>query len=261
MGGNLKSEERSEFLSRLLDRRVDWREDLKLTSGQKARYFAWCDKNRVEYLLGPGTNEESSTSHVADVSTIAYLSPHHADAHTVGSIAGIGVDIQQISELFPQDLSAPKADESLTSIFSLKELSYAESSSDIRQTLTGIFAAKEAIIKACPNNETRSLPDIEILHQSDGAPTYAGFQLSISHSGNYAVAVAANFGDSVSKVGGQESFVSADSQQTEANRAPQVKKPPASRLRRILLWVKRLIIFLGMIGGLWVLVDKLNLLL
>ena len=260
MAGNLKSEERSKFLSRLLDRQVDWREDLKLTSGQKARYFAWFDENRVEYLLGSGTDEESSTSQVASVSTIANSISRHAGDLTVGSMAGIGVDIQQISELFPQDLSAPKADESLTSIFSLQELSYAESSSDIQQTLTGIFAAKEAIIKACPNNAEPSLPDIEILHQSDGVPTHAGFQLSISHSGNYAVAVAANLGATVSHAKVQETFETADSRTAEANRAPQVNKPSQSKLRRILLWRKSLILLLGIIGGLWVLVDKLNLL-
>lgn len=260
MGGNLKSEERSEFLSRLLDRRVDWREDLKLTSGQKARYFAWCDENRVEYLLGSGADEGSSASQGTSAGVIANSNPRHVSDLSVGSIAGIGVDIQQISELFPQDLSAPKADESLTSIFSLKELSYAESSSDIRQTLTGIFAAKEAIIKAHSGHAGRNLPDIEILQQSDGAPAHAGFLLSISHSGNYAMAVAAYLGVAVTQVGGQESFDSAVSTPTDANGGLQVKKPSQSRLRKNWLWAKRLILLLGMIGGLWALVDKLNLL-
>ncbi len=260
MDGNLKSEERSEFLSRLLDRRVDWRQGLKLTSGQKARYFAWCEENNVEYLLGSGVDGESSAYQGASVGAITDSSPRHVGDLTVGSIAGVGVDIQQISELFPQDLSAPKADESLTSIFSLRELSYAESSPDIRQTLTGIFAAKEAIIKACPDYVTRSLPDIEILQQSDGAPTHAGFLLSISHSGNYGMAIAAYLGPAAMQNPGQESLESADSRPTDANKTPQVNKQSGSRLHRILLWAKRLILILGTIGGIWVLVDKLNLL-
>jgi len=256
MDGNQLNEERSEFLSRLLDRCVDWHDDLKLTSGQKARYFAWCEENGVEYLIGNDVNKESSN--IRDSS--AKPSTGQVNNTNGGVITAIGTDIQQISELFPQDFSAPKTDETLTSIFSLQELSYAESSEDIRQTLTGMFAAKEAMIKSYPDYANRNLSDIEILHQSNGAPTHDGFQLSISHSGDYALAVAIFLNSSMSQAESQEPVDSTEMSKTDVNRISQPKKQSESRLRRSWLLVKSLILTLGIIGGLWVLFEKLNLL-
>lgn len=260
MAGNQLNEERSEFLSRLLDRRVDWRDDLKLTSGQKARYFAWCDQNGVEYLLGNDADKESLAIRDADVNTNINLTAAQVGNINGGAITAIGTDIQQISELFPQDLNSPKTDKSLTSIFSLQELSYAESSDDIRQTLTGMFAAKEAMIKAYPEYMNRNLSDIEILHQSNGAPTHDGFQLSISHSGDYALAVAMFINSSTTLSDTQESVGSTEMSKMDVNRISQSKKQSESKLHRSWLLAKSLILILGIIGGLWVLFDKLSLL-
>ena len=56
------------------------------------------------------------------------------------------------------------------------------------QTLTGLFAAKEAILK-CSIQEI-SLTDLEILPDITGRPNIEGYTVSISHSLDYAVAIA-----------------------------------------------------------------------
>ena len=88
-------------------------------------------------------------------------------------------------------------------------------------------------------------------------PTHDGFLLSISHSGNYAAAVAAYLGYKVAQAEDQLTFESPYSLSTDMKHATQVSKQPSSKLSRIYKVVTRLILLLGIIGGLWVLVDKI----
>jgi phosphopantetheine--protein transferase-like protein len=186
------------YFSKLLNSTVDENTIISLSSGQRARAFAWLKENNlslndrklssgfcVNDLLGI-TGDLKSSSPIQHKREI-----HSADIQmpALGASASIGVDIQSVSELFPEALSDdPKSDPELLAIYTRKELSYAQSRLDPAQTLTGLFAAKEAILK-CAQKEI-NLTNIEILPDRMGRPTVNGFLVSISHSSDYAVAIA-----------------------------------------------------------------------
>ena len=250
------SDERSEFLSLLLGREVEWRQNLRLTSGQKARYFAWCQERNLDYQLGDNSDPLTSAP---DTSRFPLNAIPNIGAGA--SIRGVGVDLQQVSELFPEAFGSPKTDPSLTKIFTLRELSYAEGSDDVRQTLAGIFAAKEAVFKALGEPSNRNFHDVEILPDENGAPSLDGFLLSVSHSGGFAVAIAAGLYASPNTApprGAEESLDHSKSGAKTSNERAQ--QPKMSRRRRIFRWVARYVVLLGTIGGIWVLIEKFRLL-
>ncbi len=90
-------------------------------------------------------------------------------------------------------------------VFSANETLYINSKKDKAQTAAGIFAAKEAVLKALGCGITLPLCEAEILHGENGAPYLmltgkvdeysknAGiikWEVSISHDGEYAIASA-----------------------------------------------------------------------
>ena len=104
----------------------------------------------------------------------------------------IGIDVQELSKF-------DKANNRLLKkIFTSKELKNLENNG--KQHICGLFSAKEAVIKACNPFKKLHFKDIEILHNKDGSPYAAvrkhkrinskNLKISISHSKDYAVAVA-----------------------------------------------------------------------
>jgi phosphopantetheine--protein transferase-like protein len=131
-----------------------------------------------------------------------------------GADRGIGIDAQLISEIDDMWINNT---EFIERNFTSSEIAYCRSSADPSSSFAGRWAAKEAVIKAissCDINEnTRNLwkgsgaplKDIEILQSASAAPKvllygYAqevatvlgvsSIKLSISHSGQYALAQA-----------------------------------------------------------------------
>ncbi len=129
-----------------------------------------------------------------------------------GNAAGLGVDVQLISEI---NIDNPNF---LERNFTPAEVAYCRSAPDPHASFAGRWAAKEAVVKAKMNvkaegkNYTRGggapLIEIEILPGSSGAPTVvqhgralenareigiAEIKVSISHSGDYVAAVALAF--------------------------------------------------------------------
>jgi phosphopantetheine--protein transferase-like protein len=106
-----------------------------------------------------------------------------------GSVtSGAGIDIEEIS-------SMPKAndfreDEFYKMNFTSAEMAYCILQPDPYASFAGLFAAKEAIVKADNHYKNRPFNTIEIEHLQDGSPAHSGFRLSISHTGQTAVAVA-----------------------------------------------------------------------
>lgn len=100
----------------------------------------------------------------------------------------VGIDIEAIDNI---PLVADfRIDKFFRQNFSDREISYCLLQGDSRTSFAGLFAIKEAIVKA--DNKYKSLPfhDIEIDHDDNGKPIIDNFNLSISHQGNLAIAVA-----------------------------------------------------------------------
>ena len=163
-----------EFFKKLSNTDDNFIDVAKLTSAQQARFISWSKENGFKIDIA----QFSSTNPVEKIDNFNTEMHHEIK---------IGVDIQNIKELFPSMPEDLKSDEQFTNIFTIKEISYAETKKDPLQTLTGIFCAKEAIIKS--NYYVNDLNKIEIVHDKN-KPFFKDFKLSISHSKDYAIAVA-----------------------------------------------------------------------
>jgi holo-[acyl-carrier protein] synthase len=184
-----------EYLSKLLNKPITGDLAILLSSAQKARVHGWLINNGILFdesvLNSKFTIDQLLSVDVKglthkQLSSFANLSsPTQLDVEN----AQIGIDIQRVDELFPQGLSFdPKIDKELIEIFTARELSYAQSKVNPEATLAGIFCAKEAVQKA--SNTKLALNEMEILPNEYGRPTCRDFVISISHSADYAMAIA-----------------------------------------------------------------------
>lgn len=97
----------------------------------------------------------------------------------------IGVDLQIISEL-------PKThdyweNQFYKTKFKPSEIAHCIIKDNPLESFAGIYAAKEAIIKC---NNIINFNDIEIIYDAKGKPLFQNFKITISHSGNFAIAIA-----------------------------------------------------------------------
>lgn len=107
----------------------------------------------------------------------------------------IGVDIESVKRF--ERLRTHKS-ELLKKLFSSAEYGYAFKQNNPAQTLTGIWCAKEAVVKALSNVALLDLRDVQIMHLDSGAPFVRGLlgyhiNISISHTAQYATATAIAF--------------------------------------------------------------------
>ena len=100
----------------------------------------------------------------------------------------IGIDIEEIAGL--PVTSDFRTEVFYTDNFSEKEIAYCIMQPDPFASFAGLFAAKEAILKA--NNKFKDIKfrDIIITHNSLGKPHFDGAIISISHTKETAIAVA-----------------------------------------------------------------------
>jgi phosphopantetheine--protein transferase-like protein len=195
----MNPQELVDYLKRLLGRNIGLDDWITLSSGQQARTAAWMAdriavpedlRARISVPFQPikvlAVGDDRVEAQVVNASTTA-VSSSFVDS----SLSGIGIDIQSVGELVPNELLGdPKSSSELTQVFTLREISYAQSQPSVAETLTGIFAAKEAIRKCDSRLMSLPLLQIEVLPEPRGRPCYPGFALSISHSGGFAIAVA-----------------------------------------------------------------------
>ncbi len=95
----------------------------------------------------------------------------------------IGTDIVQISRIE----KSIKRQSFLNRVYTENERAYCKSP----QNYAGLFAAKEALVKALGIGIDRPLNSYEVLHRESGAPYFPQFEnssVSISHDGDYAIA-------------------------------------------------------------------------
>ena len=162
-----------EYLQKLTSSEVKDININQLSSAQKARFLSWLDSENIE--LNFNNDFDSKISAEKNINII--------------DNNNLGIDIQDIRELFPNEISDLKSEKDILDIFSLNEISYAENKRDKYETLTGIFAAKEAIIKTL-NIKNKKLNKINISFDKTGKPSNKDCFISISHSNNFAVSVA-----------------------------------------------------------------------
>ena len=108
----------------------------------------------------------------------------------------IGIDIESIYRFM--NLFKHK-NRLLQKMFNASEWEYSLTKSNPAETLTGIWCAKEAVLKAMYSHEPIFIKNITIMHKKSGEP-YAhvksekywsgSIKISISHCNNYATAVA-----------------------------------------------------------------------
>jgi phosphopantetheine--protein transferase-like protein len=101
--------------------------------------------------------------------------------------SGIGIDIEETD-------SMPRASDFREEAFykmnfSSSEIAYCILQADPYASFAGLFAAKEAIVKADNAYKSRAFNSIVIEHTAVGKPIFHDFDLSISHTRTTAVAV------------------------------------------------------------------------
>lgn len=110
----------------------------------------------------------------------------------------IGIDIESIERI---EFLCKKKPNIIKRFFSTYEWRYAEKKAKMPQTLTGIWCAKEAVVKAYSNIKPILITDVKIKHNFNGEPyvfsisnkkiiSTIKISISISHSKDYATAVA-----------------------------------------------------------------------
>lgn len=102
----------------------------------------------------------------------------------------IGTDIVQISRIE----KSIKSERFLKSVYTESEIEHCKSA----ESFAGIFAAKEALLKAKGSGINSRLCEYEVLHDEHGKPYFNGVEncdVSVSHDGDYAVASVILWGD------------------------------------------------------------------
>lgn len=123
---------------------------------------------------------------------------------------GVGIDIEEISKM-PEAIDF-REDEFYKMNFTPGEIAYCILQPNQYASFTGLFAAKEAMVKA--ENFYKNVPfnTIFIDHLPGGQPFYKGFTMSISHTETLAIAVAVKDSGNTnnSTAGKKEAFIKND---------------------------------------------------
>ncbi len=120
------------------------------------------------------------------------LSTYSGPRAPQGDQAIVGIDMEAVANL-PR-VSDFRTAEFYRMNFSPEETAYCILQVDPYASFAGLFAAKEAIVKADEQYRTRPFHTLAIGHSDQGKPLYPGFSLSISHANEMAVAVAVKNG-------------------------------------------------------------------
>jgi phosphopantetheine--protein transferase-like protein len=110
---------------------------------------------------------------------------------------GVGIDIEEVDSM--PKTNDFREDEFYKMNFSSSEIAYCILQSAPYASFAGLFAAKEAIVKADNSIKNKPFNAIVINHEPEGKPVYAGFNLSISHTNSIAIAIAVQMGADVRK--------------------------------------------------------------
>jgi phosphopantetheine--protein transferase-like protein len=117
--------------------------------------------------------------------TVASIIPASSE---VTSESTIGVDMENVSAM--PTVNDFREDAFYKMNFAPAEMAHCILQQNPYASFAGLFAAKEAIIKADNNLKSTPFSSLVIAHLPNGKPVYNGFQISISHTNDTAIAVA-----------------------------------------------------------------------
>jgi phosphopantetheine--protein transferase-like protein len=137
----------------------------------------------VRQVLGAGGDDFA----VATASALPVVSARGAsDLSAPGG--EIGIDLEEVDSL--PEASDYREHSFFRDYFSSAEIAYCIRQPNTRASFCGLWAAKEAILKAGLIPATsRLMKEFEIGHDEQGRPTFPACRLSISHTSRFAVAV------------------------------------------------------------------------
>jgi len=174
---------------------------LNLSSAQKAAFRAWARKDQIPVDLALlntraiSLNALLGGSPVAPGRTGEDSKPNSSPRWLSPGAPQIGVDIEDAASL--PDAFDYREHEFYKENFAADEIAYCILQPDPRMSFCGLWAAKEALIKAgAPVGPDCRLLTIRIWHDEQGRPNSPGASLSISHSGQTAIAIAMMIGES-----------------------------------------------------------------
>ncbi|MDQ2877784.1 MAG: 4'-phosphopantetheinyl transferase superfamily protein [Pseudomonadota bacterium] len=199
------------FLERLFGAPVDPQQRFTVSSIQRAQIFAWLgdngvaadiNRNQSRYisigeLLGTSLTDADAAPGTEPGGREAPMSRRAIPMSNPGGLSvaplGLGVDLHARAAM--PEATDFRGTPFYARNFSERELAYAIEQGDPIETLCGLWAAKEAVVKAGAAQPARAgqFGDVEIGRDPAGAPTYTGCLVSISHEAGLAVAVCVRY--------------------------------------------------------------------
>ncbi len=146
----------------------------------------------------------------------------------------VGIDVEPIDSF--KSVNDFREDPFYQINFSPSEISYCILQSNPLSSFAGLFAAKEAIVKADNRLKGTAFNLINIEYAAGGKPFYAGFQISITHSDNIAIAVAVQLPHAATPASATD-VVRLEPIQRSKKRSWQVPLALALSVTAIILWL------------------------
>jgi phosphopantetheine--protein transferase-like protein len=191
-------EKAAAYLSRISGKLVTRDRTIVLSSAQNGAFCAWLRKEglqpeslglsgapfTIEGLFNPQTKKTIPENRKGPAV------PVRAVGGSGDSVLGIGIDIEDPRAL--PEANDYRTHEFYSDNFSPAEISYCILQPSTHVSLTGLWAAKEAIVKsgAVRVSSSQGLRNIEILHDDAGRPLFPSCLISIAHTNQVSVAVA-----------------------------------------------------------------------
>jgi len=150
---------------------------------QNLRYFG-----ELQQQLNGKTAAVASAADGAGIAISQSTTPNNTSNTTHAGNPGIGIDIEMVSAMPLTDDF--REDKFYSMNFSAEEMAYCILQPSPYASFAGLFAAKEAIVKADNQYKGKEFKDIIIQRLAGGKPFHPAFTISISHTPEIAVAVA-----------------------------------------------------------------------
>ena len=144
-----------------------------------------------DYTLIKTFGQLTASINGKEISTPSFIEPvtatHNSSGENIDGLS-VGIDAENISAMPLVNDFREAAFYKMN--FAPAEIAYCILQPNPYASFTGLFAAKEAIIKADNNYKNKSFHHIIINHLPEGKPVFPEFQISISHTNETAVAIA-----------------------------------------------------------------------